>query len=268
MRSHLFAAAITVASLSTIALVGTPAAEAAATKAPDKISDVNSWAGPGVGEVTITWKTSGKNTKSFDIETGLTAFSKSSGSVLPKTGRNSKTFTVSGSKRSVTLSAKQVAAAGAAPATANHLFFRVFARNGSKSAAATRAFPQLQAVAPMAVAAKSGGTAIRVGSFNVRTAKYNDGRNWLKRSSDVAKTIKGENADVVAVQELSPGRADGKSGATTTESRARPRAWSAPSRAPAPASTSSSGPPRTCCPAPSTAARAPASSTTPTAAAC
>jgi endonuclease/exonuclease/phosphatase family metal-dependent hydrolase len=57
--------------------------------------------------------------------------------------------------------------------------------------------------------------ALRVGSFNVRTARAHDGRSWLSRASDVAQEIASRDPGVLAVQELGPGRADGTKGTTT-----------------------------------------------------
>ncbi|HLM23173.1 MAG TPA: endonuclease/exonuclease/phosphatase family protein [Propionibacteriaceae bacterium] len=56
---------------------------------------------------------------------------------------------------------------------------------------------------------------LRVGTFNVRTARAQDDRSWLERANDVAREIAGRNPGVLAVQELGPGRADGSKGTTT-----------------------------------------------------
>lgn len=66
---------------------------------------------------------------------------------------------------------------------------------------------------PLAAAASSSRTSIRVATFNVRTARATgDKRNWSKRAPDVAREILSTKAGVVALQELGPGRADGKTG--------------------------------------------------------
>jgi endonuclease/exonuclease/phosphatase family metal-dependent hydrolase len=189
-------------------LVATAPAEAAAT--PSKITSVTATPGPGAGQVTFRWASAGKSTAAFKIETGLTSFSKSKSSSLPTSGRSAKVFTISKSRRSWTMSAAQAAAAGAPVGSANHLYFRVSAVNGS----ATRAYPKLQAVLPKAAGPKASGTALRVGSFNVLSAKA-AGPQWLRRATDVAREIKGQNPGIVALQELGPGRADGKDGTTT-----------------------------------------------------
>ncbi len=60
-------------------------------------------------------------------------------------------------------------------------------------------------------AAKSG-TAVRFATFNVRTSRADRGtsRHWLHRALSVAREIKSRNPGIVAIQELGPGRADGK----------------------------------------------------------
>jgi endonuclease/exonuclease/phosphatase family metal-dependent hydrolase len=81
--------------------------------------------------------------------------------------------------------------------------------NGSKA----RAYPHLEAATPRPAPPKSSGTVVRVASFNVRTARATaDSRNWLTRAIDVAKDIDDNAAGIVALQELGPGRADGKTG--------------------------------------------------------
>ena len=56
---------------------------------------------------------------------------------------------------------------------------------------------------------------LRVGTFNVRTARANDARSWLQRANDVAREIASRSPGVLAIQELGPGRADGSTGTTT-----------------------------------------------------
>ena len=68
------------------------------------------------------------------------------------------------------------------------------------------------AATPAAVAAdRPQATALRVATFNVRTARAtSDQRTWLRRAPDVAGEILARNPGVVLLQELGPGRADGK----------------------------------------------------------
>ena len=55
-------------------------------------------------------------------------------------------------------------------------------------------------------------TSVRIATFNVRTARADRGtsRHWLKRAGSVAREIKSRNPGIVLLQELGPGRADGK----------------------------------------------------------
>jgi endonuclease/exonuclease/phosphatase family metal-dependent hydrolase len=77
----------------------------------------------------------------------------------------------------------------------------------------TAATAAVRAVQP--ARSSRGGTAVRFGSFNVRTARATtDRRSWLRRAPDVAREIRATNAGVVALQELGPGRADGRKGKT------------------------------------------------------
>ncbi len=56
------------------------------------------------------------------------------------------------------------------------------------------------------------GTEIRFATFNVRTSRADIGtsRHWLHRAYSVAQEIKTREPGIVAIQELGPGRADGK----------------------------------------------------------
>jgi hypothetical protein len=73
---------------------------------------------------------------------------------------------------------------------------------------------------------KPSSSTVRVGTFNVRTARAHDGRSWLQRANDVAREIASSSPGVLAVQELGPGRADGSKG-TTRGTCGRRSAWSA-----------------------------------------
>lgn len=187
-------------------------------RTPDKITSVAYTPGPGVGEITIRWKTTGKYTTGYAVETGLTSFSPKSGSSMPRHGRSSQVFTAGGSARSLTLTADQVIAAGAPVGSANFLYFRVQAVNKGTAGTASRWYPYLRTAKPKVAPAVTSGTALRVGTFNVLSAPHTD-KPWLKRASSVAATIMDEAPTVLAVQELSPGRADGKSGSTKGQVR-------------------------------------------------
>ena len=197
----------------------TTVAASSAAKRPAQFGKVSAHAGPGVGQITFTWKHDGKNTTSYRLETALGMFS-TTDSHLPNHGRHSRTFTISAHRRSFTMSAAQAAAAGASVGSGNHLYFRLAAINTKGTGTQIRAYPFMGGVMPRAAAPKSHGLKIRLASFNVRTAKATgDRRSWLTRRHDVAKEIKAYAPQVVALQELGPGRADGKGGSTTGTTR-------------------------------------------------
>jgi endonuclease/exonuclease/phosphatase family metal-dependent hydrolase len=87
------------------------------------------------------------------------------------------------------------------------------------------ASPSLAAeAAPVAVGttvAAMSGTNVRFATFNVRTSRADIGtsRSWLKRALSVAREIKAHNPGIVSVQELGPGRADGKKISVGTAAR-------------------------------------------------
>jgi endonuclease/exonuclease/phosphatase family metal-dependent hydrolase len=173
-----------------------------------------------VGEITFNWTQDGVYTTSYVLETGLTAFSKSATSSLPTSGRQAKLFPISRSQRTVTLTAAQVASAGAPTASGNHLYFRLFAKNTNASGTVTRAYPYLQAVLPKPQAPAASGSPLRIASFNVRTARAtSDARTWLQRAPDVATEIVSRNPGLAALQELGPGRSDGLTGTLNGTSR-------------------------------------------------
>jgi predicted extracellular nuclease len=75
-------------------------------------------------------------------------------------------------------------------------------------------------LAPSTATAASTSTTLRVATFNVRTARATqDKQSWLRRAPAVAREILSRKPGVVAVQELGPGRADGRTG--TTQGTAR-----------------------------------------------
>jgi endonuclease/exonuclease/phosphatase family metal-dependent hydrolase len=65
------------------------------------------------------------------------------------------------------------------------------------------------------VSEKRNSLTLRVGTFNVRTARASEGRSWLQRANDVAREIASRSPGVLAIQELGPGRADGSKETTT-----------------------------------------------------
>lgn len=195
---------------------------ARAVSVPSAVSSVSATAGARPGEAVFRWSSSGGNTDYFVLETALTAFSTSSSSSLPRHGRNPKAFTISAKARSWTMSAAQSKAAGAGAGSGNYLYYRLYAVNKEGSKVATKAYPNLRAVMarPAGTMRSKKGTDLRVATFNVRTVKATkDKRSWLKRVDDVANEILASRAGVVLLQEISPGRADGKGGSTAKVGR-------------------------------------------------
>jgi endonuclease/exonuclease/phosphatase family metal-dependent hydrolase len=173
---------------------------------PSSFSAVSSTPGTRPGEVTISWTQSGKNTARYEIETGLTSFS------ATQHARGSKVFRVPAGRSSVTLTAAQTASAGAPVGSGNHLYFRLRAISVDGT---VRAYPYQQVVGVAPAAPAATGTPVRIGTFNVRTARATtDARTWLQRAPDVAASIVDHDLDLVALQELGPGRADGQTGTT------------------------------------------------------
>lgn len=213
--------ALTVTPVLAVGLLSAPG-EAEAVSNPSSISAATAVPGARPGEAVFRWTSAGMNTDYFLVETALTAFSKSSSSSLPRTGRNAKTFKIAPTARSWTMSAAQAAGAGSPLGSANYLYYRVFAVNQEGAKSAVKAYPNLQAVMPQGLGtSRSGkGTDLRVATFNVRTVKATtDKRSWLKRVDDVAGEILASRAGVVLLQEISPGRADGKGGSTAKVGR-------------------------------------------------
>ena len=191
----------------------------AAVARPASFGTVTSAPGLKPGEVTISWTHDGANTTRYEVETGLTSFSRTDTS-LPLHGRGWKVFTAPASARSLTLTADQTAAAGAAVGSANHLYFRLRAVNATSAGQTFRDYPYLQTVGVAPAVPAATGTPVRVGSFNIRSARFlTDDRVWLERVSDVAGSIIDNKLGVVALQELGPGRADGVTGSTTGYAR-------------------------------------------------
>lgn len=189
-------------------------ATAAAPPTPAAITAVTARPGPATGQITLSWRQSGRNTTGFRLVTALNTFSRSS-SARPTTGRRSRVTSFSARTRSVTLSRSQVYALGAGVASGNALFFRLYAVNTRGGRTAARAYPYLKAVLPKPAAPKARGTALRIATFNVRTARAtHDKRSWNQRASSVAREILSRRPGLVAIQELGPGRADGRKGTT------------------------------------------------------
>lgn len=220
MRLRRFTA-LSVGLLMGVGLLIAPPSASAATKKPSAIKSVTASPGSSPGTVVFRWKSAGKRTDYFLLETGLTAFSKSKKSTLPKSGRKAKTFRLSAKSRSWTMSKAQAAAAGAPAGSGNHLYYRLTAVNKVGKKKYTKAYPQMKTVMPKGLATSTAkATSMRVATFNLLTAQLgSENRTWLKRADDVAQDIVSTGAGVVLLQETSPGRADGKNAPIGTVGR-------------------------------------------------
>lgn len=199
----------TLALLAVLATATLQPLAASAVTTPAKFTAVSAVPGPGVGEITFQWAQSGASTTSYTVETGLTSFS-TTDPALPDHARGSKYFTFPAGTRSGTLTAAQVASAGARVGSANHLYYRLRAVNKTSAGTATKFWPYLQIATVRPAAPADSGTEIRAATFNVRTAKATtDKQSWLQRAPKVARTILDANPTVVSLQELGPYRADG-----------------------------------------------------------
>ena len=186
-------------------LIAPPSASAVAD--PDAITALSSE--PNGDGVLVRWQSRGSNTDYYLLKTGLTSFSAAS------SGRFPTTIRVSALARSYRLNELDLARAGAAVGTGRQVYYRLYAVNQEGSSSKSRAYPAIRAALPPGLAAKKVGTVVRAATFNVRTAKATwDKRHWMKRKALVAAEIKASKADVVAIQEMSPGRQDGKDGST------------------------------------------------------
>lgn len=196
------------------ALLAPQPAAAARPATPAAITSVSASPGPRTGQITLRWSSTGRNTSGFRLVTALNTFGRSS-SAGPSGGRRSRVTYFSGRQRSATLSASKVYSLGAGVASGNALFFRLYAVNTAGSGMAVRAYPYQRAVLPRPAAPKAKGTPIRVATFNVRTSyATQDKHSWNQRVNKVARQIVYQHPGVVALQELGPGRADGKKGTT------------------------------------------------------
>ena len=215
--------ALSAALLLVAGLLSNPSVAEAASKKPSAVTKVTASPGASPGTVTFRWKSAGKRTDYFVLETALSSFSKSAKSSLPKSGRHARKFKISAKSRSWTMSAAQAKSAGAPLGSANYLYYRFTAVNKVGKKTYTKAYPKLQIVMPKepvagsksakssnASSTTSTGTGVRVATFNLLTAQLGKGsRSWLNRVDDVAADILSTGAGVVLLQETSPGRADG-----------------------------------------------------------
>ena len=169
---------------------------------PDKLTSAKAVSGPLPGETTFVWQTTGRYTDHFTITTALTPFG---GRHTPKVGRNSRTFTAGGGRRSRTLTPAETAAAGAGLGTGRHLFFRIKAVNSNGTASKVQPYPYLRTATVRGQRSQLAGTHLRFGEYNVQL-KVADVRHhrWRHRQHLVARSIARTRPAVLGIQELVP----------------------------------------------------------------
>jgi len=178
---------------------------------PDKFSSVKGVRGPYPGETTIKWKTSGRYTDLYRITTALTPFGSRS---KPSVGRHSTTFVVrNGSRRSITLTAAQTAAAGAGLRTGRRLFFRIKAVNKAGATSTARRYPFLRHTTIAGQGSRMTGTRMRYAAYNMHV-QSNDvpGHPWRRRQHLIARNIARAHPAVAGVEELMPAMWTSKAG--------------------------------------------------------
>lgn len=175
-----------------------------ATKAhwPGPMSKVRGVAGPTPGTTTIRWKSKGQYTDFYRITTALTPFGSKK---TPAEGLDSTTFRVSGKRNHLTLSADQVAAAGAGLGTGRHLFFRVTAVRQGEADSQARPYGRLLSTTIAGEAATGNGAHLRFGQYNMHIFSRDEpGHPWKQRARLIAKNIKRSHAAIVSLQEMLP----------------------------------------------------------------
>lgn len=185
--------------------VATPARLVPRSSRPAPITHVRARPGRHAGETRISWRTSGARTDFFRIETALTPFGKNRPG-MPNQGWESHVFKVGGHRRSITLTPRQVARAGAPLGSGRHLLFRVFAVRTGKRAQQMRGYAHIRAATISGEAARMRGAHIRVASYNVRLASLDAGgpHSWSVRAPLIAANLARQRPTVAALQELMP----------------------------------------------------------------
>jgi endonuclease/exonuclease/phosphatase family metal-dependent hydrolase len=206
MRRGRFLAVLVAGAAALFGVVGGALPSQAATiPVPNPFTAVSAVPGPGAGQVTMHWSHDGAHTSYYVMQTALSLFAQGS------KGRDMHYFDFAASARSATLTAAQLASAGASVGSSNHLYYRFVAVDQTSSGEALRYWPwqQYAAVQPAAVGS---GTPLRIGDFNVRSSAVDDSHTWLHRAPLVAAQIIAAAPNITTLQELGPGRADGVSG--------------------------------------------------------
>ncbi|MCZ4500081.1 MAG: Endonuclease/Exonuclease/phosphatase family protein [Marmoricola sp.] len=180
---------------------------------PAPVTGVVATPGPGVGEATLSWSTTGANTTGFRLVTSLTAYAKGG------TGRSRHTTTFPAKARSHTFTAAEMRRLGAPLESGNFLFGQLYVYNQGNGSRSETMVDGWQTLMPLGRAATGTGDPLVLASYNVRTfsATPNNGRySWNSREPHVVDNILAADPDVITLQEVSP--ADMGNGVTQDES--------------------------------------------------
>jgi len=183
-----------------------------AGKYPSPITKLTTAPGPRPGQATLKWKSEGRRTDFFRLETSLTP------APAGKKGRSFTTFKITKRASKVraglfkyTLSSRQTKKAGAALGTANYLHVRLYAVNKTRTKRFERRWPPLETVGIAGRAPTGSGSDLRVGDWNVRldvtngdTAQDLADHPWSKRAELVADQVVALQPGVVGLQAVLP----------------------------------------------------------------
>ena len=180
-------------------------ATAALVKWPAAITEAEAVPGPLPGEITVSWTSTGANTRGWIIDASTTPPARGYPDD-PDRGWKSTRFTIADSAaRSVTLSAADTAAAGAPLGSGRSLILKVRAQNKAGSTERVRSYPRGLAVLVAGAAPAADGDPLRVGSYNLRFAGRDVGElAWSERSPLLAANILTNELDIVGLQEALP----------------------------------------------------------------
>ena len=169
---------------------------------PDKIYSANGEPGTEPGSTRLTWTTDGGYTDFFRITTATTPWGTAN---TPAQGRDSMTWRVPGTERSLTLSPEQTAAAGAPLGSGHQLLFRVTAVRSGEADSRLRAFPHIRNAPVTGSAPLTTGTALRFATYNVHASSVDEaGHLWADRAQRVANNIASHHPAIVALSEMLP----------------------------------------------------------------
>lgn len=191
--------------IATAPAASVPAAARRVSSYPSKITGFTAVPGPNPGEITLRWKTQGRVSSGFVVESALTPYSPFT--KKPRKGWKWTSFSFPAQTRTAVLSPAQTARAGAGQGTARELVLRIYNKGWSKGKKVIRWRGPSVTSAAGAKAPEGSGSSLLVGTYNIRLhgldASSSDNA-WAKRVPRIAAAIKQEAPAVVGVQELTP----------------------------------------------------------------